>query len=76
MKKFIARWLAAVLLTFVSFVVTEFIFLAEPQLWVNLKNIKAMEKIKLSVGTEMEVSCNFVEKGFRLMPTLATKWTF
>ena len=56
--------------------VTEFVFIAEPQLWVNLKNIKAMDNINLSVGTEMEVSCNFVEKGFRLMPTLATKWTF
>lgn len=55
---------------------TEFCFITEPQLWVNLKNIKGWENINLSVGTEMEVSCNFVEKGFRLMPTLATKWTF
>ena len=55
---------------------TEFIFLAEPQLWVNLKNIKGCEKMNLSVGTEVELSCNFVEKGFNVMPTVALKWTF
>lgn len=55
---------------------TEFCFITEPQLWVNLKNIKGWENINLSVGTELEISCNFVEKGFALMPTLATKWTF
>lgn len=128
MKKFIARWLAAFFLTFVSFVTCaqniqlhydlgrnsltstvemfrpddwgstfffvdfdyhwkasgayweisrELCFWQESQMdWLSLKNIKAMENINLSVGTEMEVSCNFVEKGFRLMPTLATKWTF
>jgi hypothetical protein len=55
---------------------TEFIFLAEPQLWVNLKNIKGWEKINLSLGTEVEISNNFVEEGFEVMPTLAAKWTF
>lgn len=55
---------------------TEFIFLAEPQLWVNLKNIKGWENINLSLGTEMEISANFVAKGFHTMPTLAAKWTF
>ena len=55
---------------------TEFIFLAEPQLWVNLNNIKGWEKIGLSLGTEIEISHNFVEKGFEAMPTLAAKWTF
>lgn len=55
---------------------TEFIFLAEPQLWVNLKNIKGWEKVNLSLGTEVEISNNFVEEGFEVMPTLAAKWTF
>ena len=55
---------------------TEFIFIAEPQLWVNLNNIKGWEKVKLSLGTEVELSCNFVEKGFYAMPTAAAKWTF
>lgn len=55
---------------------TEFIFITEPQLWVNLKNIKGWEKVDLSLGTEVELSCNFVGKGFHAMPTVAAKWTF
>ena len=55
---------------------TEYIFATEPQLWVNLKNIKGWEKIKLSLGTEVELSYNFVGKGFYVMPTVAAKWTF
>ncbi len=55
---------------------TEFIFLTEPQLWVNLNNITGWEKINLSIGTEVELSANFVAKGFHTMPTLAAKWTF
>lgn len=55
---------------------TEFIFLAEPQLWVNLRNIKGWEKINLSLGTEVELSANFVDKGFHAMPTIGAKWTF
>lgn len=55
---------------------TEFIFLAEPQLWVNLRNIKGWEKVNLSLGTEVELSANFVGKGFHAMPTIAAKWTF
>lgn len=55
---------------------TEFIFLAEPQFWVNLRNINGWEKIGLSVGTEVEISSNFVGKGFYVLPTLALKWTF
>ena len=55
---------------------TEFIMITEPQLWINLKNIKGWEKINLSVGTEVEFSWNFVGKGFYTMPTIATKWTF
>lgn len=55
---------------------TEYIFAAEPQLWLNLNNIKGWEKIKLSLGTEVELSYNFVGKGFYAMPTVAAKWTF
>lgn len=55
---------------------TEFIFIAEPQLWLNLNKIKGWEKVRLSVGTEVELSCNFVAKCFAVMPTAAVKWTF
>lgn len=55
---------------------TEFIFMSEPQFWVNLNNIKGWEDINLSVGGEVELSANFVAKGFHAMPTLGAKWTF
>lgn len=55
---------------------TKCIFITEPQLWVNLNKIEGWEKINLSVGTEIEMSCNFVQKGFTVMPTAALKWTF
>ena len=55
---------------------TEYIFIAEPQLWVNLNKIKGWDKINLSLGTELELSSNFVQKGFSIMPTIAAKWIF
>lgn len=55
---------------------TEYIFLAEPQFWVNLNKIKGWENINLSVGGEVELSNNFVEEGFRAMPAIGAKWTF
>lgn len=55
---------------------TDYIFISEPQLWVNLRNIKGWEKVNLSLGAEVELSCNFVGKGFYAMPTVAAKWTF
>lgn len=55
---------------------TKFIFLAEPQFWVNLNKIKKWENVKLSIGGELELSNNFVEKGFKAMPALGAKWTF
>lgn len=55
---------------------TEYIWLAEPQFWVNLNRIKGWENINLSVGGEVELSHNFVEDGFRAMPALGAKWTF
>jgi hypothetical protein len=30
----------------------------------------------MSIGSEVEVSNNFVAKGFYAIPTLAAKWTF
>ena len=55
---------------------TQFIFIAEPQLWVNLRNIKGWDKVNLSFGTEVELSYNFVHAGFEAMPTIAAKWSF
>ena len=55
---------------------TEFIFLSEPQFWVNLNKIKGWDDVNLSFGTELELSNNFVGKGFYAIPTLAAKWTF
>jgi hypothetical protein len=56
---------------------TRFIFLAEPQLWLNLNRIKGMAAdFNLSAGTEIKLRHNFEQKGFYAIPTLALKWTF
>lgn len=55
---------------------TQFILLAEPQLWFNLDKFKGMEKVHLSIGGEVELSNNFAAKGFRALPALGLKWTF
>lgn len=58
------------------------ILLSEPQFWVNLNKLKGWDKINLSVGTEWEISNNFVwnDEGrnnkFFVIPTVAAKWTF
>lgn len=58
------------------------IVVSEPQFWFNLNTLKGMQDINLSVGTEVEISNNFVypDKGtnnrFFAIPTLAAKWTF
>ena len=53
------------------------IFLAEPQLWVNLNKIPSMSNIPLSVGGEVELSYNFGgADGFFVRPALGAKWTF
>ncbi|NDV57877.1 DUF5020 family protein [Bacteroides sp. 519] len=56
----------------------EYIFLTEPQFWVNLNKFKGVDKdFNMSVGTEWELSNNFAaRKGFYCLPTLAVKWTF
>ena len=55
---------------------TNFIFITEPQIWVNLYKIRGMEKVRLSVGCEVEMSCNFVKRGFSVMPAVGLKWNF
>ena len=55
---------------------TEYIFITEPQFWVNLNKIKGWEKIGLSVGGELELSANFVDKGWHALPAIGAKWTF
>ena len=55
---------------------TEYIFITEPQFWVNLNRIKGWDKVNLSIGSEVELSTNFVKKGFAVMPTVGAKWTF
>lgn len=57
----------------------DWVFLAEPQLWVNLNKIEGVSKdFNLSIGTEQEVSNNFVYgyNKLRWNPTIALKWTF
>lgn len=56
----------------------DFIFMAEPQFWVNLNKIKGIDdKFNLSVGSEMEVTHHFGGlKGWHVVPTLAVKWSF
>ena len=58
------------------------ILLSQPQFWVNLNTLKGMDGVNLSLGTEIEVSNNFVfnDQGkndkFFVIPSLAAKWTF
>jgi hypothetical protein len=49
----------------------EFVFLAEPQIWYNIMN-------HLSVGTEIEISNNFLpfQDEIKVNPTIALKWNF
>ncbi|MGG6545413.1 UNVERIFIED_CONTAM: DUF5020 family protein [Prevotella sp. 15_C9] len=58
------------------------ILLSEPQFWFNMNTLKGWDKINLSLGSEVEISNNFVwdNKGrnnrFYAIPTIAAKWTF
>ncbi|MBQ8099270.1 MAG: DUF5020 family protein [Bacteroidaceae bacterium] len=58
------------------------IFLSEPQFWVNFNKLRGMDGVNVSVGTEVELSNNFVfnnvgiNNSFYAIPTLAVKWTF
>lgn len=55
---------------------TDYIFLSEPQVWFNFYALERLKDFKLSVGGEVELSNNFVGKGFYAVPTVALKWTF
>lgn len=55
---------------------TEFIFIAEPQLWLNLNKIPGWDKITLSIGGEVELSYNFIGRGWSVMPALGLRWNF
>ena len=57
------------------------VVLSEPQLWYNLNTIPGLKDFNLSIGTEVEISNNFVfneanDKTFFINPTLALKWSF
>ena len=47
---------------------TDFRFLTEPQIWFNFAK-------NFSVGSEIELSSNFVRDEFNVNPTIAVKWT-
>lgn len=60
----------------------KWVVVSEPQGWVNFNALRGCSHFNLSLGTEVEVSYNFVydNKGrndkFRAIPTLAAKWAF
>ena len=56
----------------------DFVFLAEPQFWLNLNKINGFDDaFNLSIGTEVEISNNFAARdGFYVVPTAAIKWSF
>lgn len=55
---------------------------SEPQFWFNLNTLRGWKDVNLSLGTEVEISNNFIfnNKGqnnkFYAIPTVAAKWTF
>ena len=58
------------------------IVLSEPQFWFNINALKGMQGVNLSLGSEVELSNNFVwnkqgeHNRFYALPTVAAKWTF
>ena len=58
--------------------VGDFVFLSEPQFWVNLNRFEGIDdKFNLSLGSEVEVSYDFAGRdGLFVIPTLAMKWSF
>ena len=53
---------------------TKFKFLTEPQIWYNAG--KFFNCPNFNVGGEVELSCNFVDKGFVCNHCLGVKWNF
>ncbi|MDR1258272.1 MAG: DUF5020 family protein [Tannerellaceae bacterium] len=58
--------------------VGDFIFMAEPQFWLNLDRIRCVsDDFHLSIGSEVELTNDFaMHDGFYAIPTVAVKWTF
>jgi len=55
----------------------DYVFLAEPQLWLNLNKIDCVDdNFNLSIGSELELRNDFIISGFYAIPTLAVKWSF
>ena len=58
------------------------VVLSEPQFWFNLNTLKGWDGVNLSLGSEVEISSNFVwndngrNNKFYTIPTIAAKWTF
>lgn len=57
------------------------IVMTEPQIWWNLNSIPALSSVNLSIGSEIEISNNFIyntvsSKTFFVNPTLAVKYAF
>jgi hypothetical protein len=53
------------------------IFMSEPQFWINLNRLRSVDDdFNLSVGTEFELTANFIGSGWYVVPTLALKWQF
>lgn len=56
----------------------DYVFMAEPQFWVNLDAFDGIDDdFNLSLGTEWELTHNFAGRNdFYFCPTLAVKWSF
>ncbi len=58
------------------------ITITEPQFWLNLNAFRGLDDLHLSLGTEVEISNNFIfdnqgrNDKFYAIPTIAMKWTF
>lgn len=48
---------------------TKYVMVSQPQFWYNSGS-------HLSLGTELDLSCNSAQKGFYCDPTIAAKWKF
>lgn len=55
---------------------TKYAFLSEPQVWLNLNKLPGWQDVNLCVGGEIELSCNYLGKGFRALPAVGVKWVF
>lgn len=56
---------------------TNYKFMSQPQFWCNLYNINGVSKeLRLSIGSEIRVSCNVDARQWLVIPTLALRWNF